>query len=53
MMAKENLAEMPENYDMMDEVRGNFVSKNTIYDILTNPFYYGERCCNDRFRRYV
>lgn len=29
MMAKENLAEMPENYDMMDEVKASAVMNET------------------------
>ena len=36
-------------YTKMKSRRGNFVSKNTIYDILTNPFYYGEMCIKGEF----
>lgn len=29
-------------YSKTKKWKGQFVSKNTVYDILTNPFYYGE-----------
>ena len=37
----------------MKSRRGNFVSKNTIYDILTNPFYYGEMCIKGNFMPHI
>ena len=40
-------------YTKMKSRRGNFVSKNTIYDILTNPFYYGEMCIKGEFMPHV
>lgn len=40
-------------YTKMKSRRGNFVSKNTIYDILTNPFYYGEMCIKGEFISHI
>lgn len=40
-------------YTKMKSRRGNFVSKNTIYDILTNPFYYGEMCIKGNFMPHI
>lgn len=30
-----------------------FVSKNTIYEVLTNPFYYGEMCIKGDFMPHI
>ena len=32
--------------------KGQPVCKNAIYDILTNPFYYGEMCINGEFYKH-
>lgn len=40
-------------YTKMKSRRGNFVSKNTLYDILTNPFYYGEMCIKGEFMPHI
>lgn len=31
-------------YTRMKKKKGCFVTRNTIYEVLTNPFYYGEMC---------
>lgn len=38
MMAKENLAEMPENYDMMDEVKDCQLNGKRLEYTLRKPF---------------
>lgn len=40
-------------YSKMKKRHGKFVSKNTVYDILTNPFYYGEMCIKGEFMPHV
>ena len=40
-------------YTKMKSRRGQLVSKNTVYDILTNPFYYGEMCVNGNFMPHI
>lgn len=40
-------------YSKMKKRQGRLVSKNTVYDILTNPFYYGEMCVKGEFMPHI
>ncbi len=40
-------------YSKMKSRRAHLVSKNTVYDILTNPFYYGEMCIKGDFMPHI
>lgn len=40
-------------YSKMKSRRTHLVSKNTVYDILTNPFYYGEMCIKGDFMPHI
>lgn len=40
-------------YTRSKKRKGLFVSKNTVYDVLTNPFYYGEMCINGEFMPHI
>lgn len=47
-----NLAKELGLYSKRKKRQNCFVSKNTVYDVLTNPFYYGEMCVNGEFYRH-
>lgn len=40
-------------YTRMKKKKGCFVTRNTVYEVLTNPFYYGEMCVKGEIMPHI
>lgn len=40
-------------YTRMKKEKGCFVTRNTVYEVLTNPFYYGEMCVKGEIMPHI